>query len=103
MLNLVHCKVLSIVESEDFDAYLLSESSMFVFPHKLILKTCGTTTLLYGLPRLLEIAALSAGFPHAEPNLSIARPAAAAPYRVFYSRKNFLFPNEQRGPHRSWN
>ena len=63
MLDLVRCQVLSIVESEDVDAYLLSESSMFVFPHKLILKTCGTTTLLSGLPRILEIAALYAGFP----------------------------------------
>ena len=30
MLELVNCKVLSIVSSEDVDAYLLSESSMFV-------------------------------------------------------------------------
>jgi S-adenosylmethionine decarboxylase len=102
MLDLVHCKVLSIVESEHVDAYLLSESSMFVFPHKVILKTCGTTTLLYGLTRLLEIAALNAGFPQAKTNLSPGVAAVAAPYRVFYSRKNFLFPNKQQGPHRSW-
>lgn len=101
MLDLVNCKVLSIVESPDVDAYLLSESSMFVFPHKLILKTCGTTTLLCGLPRILEIAALFAGFPRADvPSGGLA--VAAAPYRVFYSRKNFLFPDRQRGPHRSW-
>lgn len=68
MLDLVNCKVLSIVESEDVDAYLLSESSMFVFPHKLILKTCGTTTLLSGLPKILEIAALVAKFPHSLAN-----------------------------------
>lgn len=102
MLDLVNCKVLSILESEDVDAYLLSESSMFVFPHKLILKTCGTTTLLCGLPRILEIATLFAGFPRstAPPSRGIA--VAAAPYRVFYSRKNFLFPERQLGPHRSW-
>ncbi|KAF7596614.1 spermidine resistance protein [Aspergillus hancockii] len=101
MLDLVNCQVLSIVSSEDVDAYLLSESSMFVWPHKLILKTCGTTTLLSGLPRILEIAAMFGGFPK-----SAARSGgvgvAAAPYRVFYSRKNFLFPDRQRGPHRSW-
>ena len=102
MLDLVNCKVLSIVESEHVDAYLLSESSMFVFPHKLILKTCGTTTLLYGLPRILEIAALAAGFPHAGGDSVTSIPTAATPYRVFYSRKNFLFPDRQRGPHRSW-
>ena len=102
MLDLVNCKVLSVIESEHVDAYLLSESSMFVFPHKVVLKTCGTTTLLWGLPRLLEIAALNAGFPHvvAQPLRGIA--AAATPYRVFYSRKNFLYPDQQRGPHRSW-
>lgn len=102
MLDLVNCKVLSIVESEHVDAYLLSESSMFVFPHKIILKTCGTTTLLSGLPRMLEIAALVAGFPHAMANLVKGTATAAMPYRVFYSRKNFLFPDRQRGPHRSW-
>ena len=102
MLELVNCKVLSLVESEHVDAYLLSESSMFVFPHKLILKTCGTTTLLSGLPRILEIAALVAGFPHVLANQRVGTGIAAKPYRVFYSRKNFLFPDRQRGPHRSW-
>ncbi|KAK2733634.1 spermidine resistance protein [Myotisia sp. PD_48] len=102
MLDLVNCQVLSIVESDDVDAYLLSESSMFVFAHKLILKTCGTTTLLHGLPRILEIAALYAGFPKCSPPMVGGISTAAAPYRVFYSRKNFLFPERQRGPHRSW-
>ena len=102
MLDLVNCKVLSVVESEHVDAYLLSESSMFVFPHKLILKTCGTTTLLCGLPRILEVAALEAGFPHSVANSIAGTGTAAIPYRVFYSRKNFLFPDRQRGPHRSW-
>jgi S-adenosylmethionine decarboxylase len=102
MLDLVNCKVLSIVESADVDAYLLSESSMFVFPHKLILKTCGTTTLLCGLPRILEIAVLFAGFARATAPPANGIVIAAAPYRVFYSRKNYLFPDRQRGPHRSW-
>ena len=103
MLDLVHCKVLSVVESEDVDAYLLSESSMFVFPHKLVLKTCGTTTLLWGLRSMLEIAATHAGFPHNTSTLvRNATSSAAAPYRVFYSRKNFLYPDQQKGPHRSW-
>jgi len=102
MLDLVNCKVLSVVESEDVDAYLLSESSMFVFPHKLILKTCGITTLLRGLPKILEIAALAAGFPHVLGNAFLGTATTAIPYRVFYSRKNFLFPDKQVGPHRSW-
>ena len=102
MLDLVNCKVLSTVSSPHVDAYLLSESSMFVFPHKLILKTCGKTTLLSGLPRMLEIAAIEAGFPHRVANASLGTATAAIPYRVFYSRKNFIFPDSQRGPHRSW-
>ncbi|KAL9622499.1 MAG: hypothetical protein Q9160_003175 [Pyrenula sp. 1 TL-2023] len=102
MLDLVSCKVLSIIESEDVDAYLLSESSMFVFPHKLILKTCGTTTLLCGLPRILEIAAIYGGYPRSTAPAVRGIAIATAPYRVFYSRKNFLFPDRQRGPHRSW-
>ncbi|KAL2136218.1 hypothetical protein VTI74DRAFT_4848 [Chaetomium olivicolor] len=102
MLDLVNCKVLSIVKSDHVDAYLLSESSMFVFPHKIILKTCGTTTLLLGLRRMLRIAAVEAGFPfHNAASLDDIH-VAATPHRVFYSRKNFLFPDRQRGPHSSW-
>ncbi|KAF8537067.1 S-adenosylmethionine decarboxylase [Trichophaea hybrida] len=95
MLDIVRCKVLSTVRNEHVDAYLLSESSMFVFPHKLILKTCGTTTLLSGLPELLRIAAQEAGF-------ADGGDAAAVPYRVFYSRKSFMFPHKQMHPHQSW-
>ncbi|KAI6707836.1 hypothetical protein PZA11_006515 [Diplocarpon coronariae] len=102
MLDLVNCKVLSVVGSEHIDAYLLSESSMFVFPHKLILKTCGTTTLLLGLRRMLRIAAVEAGFPFDNTDSVDDVKTAAIPYRVFYSRKNFLFPEKQHGPHRSW-
>ncbi|KAK2054767.1 adenosylmethionine decarboxylase [Colletotrichum caudatum] len=102
MLDLVNCKILSVLESESVDAYLLSESSLFVFPHKLVLKTCGTTTLLLGLHRLLHIAAEHAGFPFRNAENATDTKAAATPYRVFYSRKNFLFPDRQQGPHRSW-
>ncbi|KAK4034228.1 S-adenosylmethionine decarboxylase [Parachaetomium inaequale] len=102
MLDMVNCKVLSIVKSDHVDAYLLSESSMFVFPHKIILKTCGTTTLLLGLRRLLRIAAADAGFPFHNAASVDDIHVAATPHRVFYSRKNFLFPDRQQGPHTSW-
>ncbi|KDR75418.1 hypothetical protein GALMADRAFT_227066 [Galerina marginata CBS 339.88] len=88
MLDIVKCKVLSVIEGTEMDAYLLSESSFFVSPHRLILKTCGTTLNLLGLPRILEIAAKEA-------NLS-------AVYQFFYSRKSFMFPERQSGPHRDW-
>ncbi|KAJ2509257.1 spermidine resistance protein [Coemansia sp. RSA 2052] len=77
MLDLVHCQVLSTLES-----------SFFVYPHKLVLKTCGTTTLLYAIPRIMEIAHRYLG--------------ATGVYQVFYSRKNFMFPDQQEELHRSW-
>ncbi|KAJ2879389.1 spermidine resistance protein, partial [Coemansia asiatica] len=64
------------------------ESSFFVYPHKLVLKTCGTTTLLYAIPRILEIAGDCLG--------------VSGAYQLFYSRKNFMFPNLQEELHRSW-
>ncbi|KAJ3564327.1 hypothetical protein NP233_g8364 [Leucocoprinus birnbaumii] len=88
MLDIVKCKVLSAMEGSEIDAYLLSESSLFVSPHKLILKTCGTTLNLLGVPRILEIAAQFADMPIV--------------YRCFYSRKSFMFPERQKGPHRDW-
>ncbi|KAI0674995.1 S-adenosylmethionine decarboxylase [Trametes maxima] len=88
MLDIVKCKILSVVEGTESDAYLLSESSFFVSPHRLILKTCGTTLNLLGVPRILEIARDHAGFPSV--------------YRLFYSRKAFMFPERQMGPHREW-
>ncbi|KAF8624248.1 hypothetical protein AX15_005968 [Amanita polypyramis BW_CC] len=88
VLDIVKCKILSVVHGTDVDAYLLSESSLFVSPHRLILKTCGTTLNLLGLPRILEIAATYANLPHV--------------YRCFYSRKSFMFPDRQHGPHRDW-
>ncbi|CAO3601307.1 unnamed protein product [Absidia cylindrospora] len=88
MLAIVKCTVLNMIQHDHVDAYLLSESSMFVYPHKMIIKTCGTTTLLLALPRILEIAKEICGFDKV--------------WRVFYSRKAFMFPDRQVGPHTSW-
>ena len=88
MLAIVKCKVLSVVSGAHIDAYLLSESSLFVFPHKLILKTCGTTLNLLGLPRILDIARDLCGLSRV--------------WRCFYSRKSFMFPERQSGPHTDW-
>ncbi|KAG6334005.1 hypothetical protein ID866_5088 [Astraeus odoratus] len=88
MLAIVKCKVLSVIEGDDIDAYLLSESSLFVFAHRIILKTCGTTLNLLGLPSILDIARDYASLPSV--------------YQCFYSRKSFMFPERQLGPHREW-
>ena len=56
-----------------------AESSLFVYPDKFVLKTCGTTQLLNAVPLLLELAA----------NLGCQA------VRCKYSRASFLFPEYQ--------
>jgi len=67
------------------DSYLLSESSMFVSQRRMILKTCGTTTPLDCLERLLQLVVKYTGFDHLQD--------------IFYSRKNFMRPDLQKAPH----
>lgn len=67
------------------DRWSRSESSLFIFSNRLILKTCGTTLNLLGLPRILSIAKTYADLD--------------CVYRCFYSRKSFMFPERQVGPH----
>jgi S-adenosylmethionine decarboxylase len=74
---------------------------MFVFPHKLILKTCGTTTLLLGLERILKIAH-SVLFKIALHDTPKSVELGDIVKRCFYSRKSFMFPERQIGPHRDW-
>eukprot|EP00842_Homolaphlyctis_polyrhiza_P002016 jgi/Hompol1/2815/HPOL_003031-RA len=88
MLNIVQCRVLSVIKNEFADAFLLSESSMFVYENRIMLKTCGTTTLLHALPRILQIAKEMCGLSEIK--------------SVFYSRKAFLFPERQAWPHGKW-
>jgi S-adenosylmethionine decarboxylase len=78
------CTILARLSSGDVDSYVLSESSLFVYPRKLVLKTCGTTTLLMCLPRLLELTQ----------RLSLRVEWVA------YTRKDFQFPAAQKYPHR---
>lgn len=80
------CSILHSRHNDDFDAYLLSESSMFVYPHKLILKTCGTTTLLLVLPKVLALAEQMGG----------------ALDHVHYSHFRYAFPQLQPYPHSSF-
>ncbi|KAG0480945.1 hypothetical protein HPP92_011803 [Vanilla planifolia] len=83
ILSTVHCSIVSAVSNARFDAYVLSESSLFVYPEKVIIKTCGTTALLRALPLLLRLASS----------------LAFRPLRCKYSRGSFIFPSAQPSPH----
>lgn len=73
------CKIVSTKSTDHFDAYVLSESSLFVYAKRLVLKTCGTTKILAAVPRLLRLAS----------DLSLK------PIHVKYSRTSYLFPHMQ--------
>ncbi|XP_014672418.1 PREDICTED: S-adenosylmethionine decarboxylase proenzyme-like [Priapulus caudatus] len=68
------------------DSYVLSESSMFVLKHRLILKTCGRTTLLDAIKPLRELADKHCGFNKVQD--------------IFYSHKNLMRPHMQEEPHK---
>lgn len=80
------CTIVSHLSNSDFDSYVLSESSLFVYPRTIILKTCGTTKLLLSIPIILQLA----------DSLSLAAVS------VKYSRGTFIFPDYQPAPHRSF-
>ncbi|TMW60289.1 hypothetical protein Poli38472_000331 [Pythium oligandrum] len=86
MLDAGQCQILSKTSNEHIDAYVLSESSLFVYSHKVVIKTCGTTTLLLMLPFIKKYAdALGMEIEW-----------------VSFSRKNYTFPEEQKYPHTSF-
>lgn len=86
ILDLACCTIVANLSNKDFDSYVLSESSLFIYPYKIILKTCGTTKLLQSIPRILELAS----------ELSVPLMSAK------YSRGTFIFPGAQPSPHRSF-
>ncbi|GMM56976.1 adenosylmethionine decarboxylase [Maudiozyma humilis] len=96
ILKLVKCEVLSIKSTECIDAFLLSESSLFVYDHKITMKTCGTTTTLFCLEELFNQVMTQLQWDCAEGD-------KFNPYKVFYSRRSFMFPSKQRSIHRNWN
>lgn len=97
ILDLVNCKVLSMKSSPGVDAYLLSELSLFVFPHKFILKTCGTTTTLAAMDEIFDTVSQRCG-KDGQP----AKVSSKNIFKVFYSRRSFMFPDRQKHVHTSW-
>ncbi|XXG64556.1 hypothetical protein AAC387_Pa05g2471 [Persea americana] len=86
ILSAARCEIVTQLTNDEFDSYVLSESSLFVYPLKIVLKTCGTTKLLQSIPVILDLASI----------LSLNVSA------VKYSRGSFIFPNAQPAPHRSF-
>lgn len=86
MLSQAKCCILSHMSNKFLDAYVLSESSLFVYPYKLLIKTCGTTTLLKLLPQLLA---------------ETERMGMSLEW-LGYMRKSFSFPRLQVFPHTSF-
>jgi S-adenosylmethionine decarboxylase len=70
-------EILSRVSTGAMDAYLLSESSLFVWEDRILMITCGRTTLVRAVPEILKI---------------VGKEKVAF---VFYEQKNFLFPERQ--------
>ncbi|KAH9327089.1 hypothetical protein KI387_007267, partial [Taxus chinensis] len=74
------------MSNEYLDSYVLSESSMFIYPFKIVLKTCGTTKMLLSI---LEILNLATGL-----SLSVKN--------VKYTRGTFIFTGSQYFSHHSF-
>lgn len=84
ILDVIKCQIVSKTSNDHFDSYVLSESSLFVYPFKVILKTCGTTITLLCLEPLLKMAKDLVGL---------------VPDFFWYARKNFQYPDKQIFPH----
>lgn len=64
--------------TDRLDAYILSESSLFVWDNCILMITCGRTSLIDALDEILEI---------------VKKEEVAF---IFYERKNFIFPADQQ-------
>jgi len=88
LLSIVNCAIVSTTRNSRVDAYVLSESSMFISRRRFILKTCGTTTPLDCIEQLTRLVTEHAKFDTVE--------------EIFYSRKNFQRPDLQKPPHKNF-
>lgn len=86
ILGPAECTIVSSLANEEVDSYVLSESSLFVYSYKIIIKTCGTTKLLNSIPVILKMADLLC--------LTVRS--------VRYTRGSFIFPGAQSYPHRNF-
>lgn len=81
-----NCTILSVKSNGIINSYLLSESSLFISKNELVIKTCGTTTLLKAVP-IIFVLAESVGL---------------FPVELKFTRVSYLFPEQQIYPHDSF-
>ncbi|KAK4755752.1 hypothetical protein SAY87_009509 [Trapa incisa] len=86
VLRAVQCTIVSSVGNRFFDSYVLSESSLFIYPSKVIIKTCGTTKLLKSVRPLVALAG----------SLGLSARSCR------YTRGSFIFREAQPFPHTSF-
>lgn len=86
LLTLAKCTILSQIKTVIFTSYLLSESSLFVYNDRVIIKTCGTTMPLNILNPLIDMAKL----------------IGLTPAQIIYSHNVFLDPSRQPYPYNSF-
>lgn len=86
ILKPAECTIVASLSNMHVDSYVLSESSLFVYAYKIIIKTCGTTKLLLSIAPILKLAN----------SLSLSVRA------VRYTRGSFIFPGAQLFPHRNF-
>jgi len=70
-------KIIGYTTTKEMDAYLLSESSLFVWDDRILMITCGKTRLIDSVFSVLKYV----------PSQKILQ--------LFYERKNLMFPKEQ--------
>ncbi|RNF11321.1 S-adenosylmethionine decarboxylase [Trypanosoma rangeli] len=81
----LNAQIVSKESNEFIRSYVLTESSLFVMRDRIILITCGTTTLLHAVPYVLEV---------------VSNVRGEVEWASFM-HKNYSFPWEQKGPHLS--
>ena len=67
-------EIISQKNTADMDAYLLSESSLFVWSDRVLMITCGKTSLIKAVPGIIDIVS--------KDNIAY----------FFYERKNLMYP-----------
>jgi len=84
LLTHAHCTILGeCTKSESMDSYILSESSLFVSQLRVVIKTCGTITLLQIVPVLV----------------AAVEKLGSVLETVFFSHQNYMYPERQPAPH----